>query len=81
MSRLVLSSILAELGLKLEPAELQCLYNELLVFFGLVGALNECEALENAWRDPYNRRQIMGFIKAWFKTRRKPRKEIMAWVV
>ncbi|MEM2947874.1 MAG: hypothetical protein QXN96_06550 [Candidatus Bathyarchaeia archaeon] len=50
------------------------LYNELLTYFGLVGALNECQALEYAWLDPYNKREIEEFIKAWL--RRKRRKEI-----
>ncbi len=39
--------------------------------FGLVGGVNECQALEYAWRDPYNKRMIEEFIKSWLERRRK----------
>lgn len=64
MSRIVLNVILTEIGVWLNTAETQQLYNELLAYFGLIGALNECEALENAWQDPYNKREIEEFIRA-----------------
>lgn len=49
------------------------LYQELLYYFGLVGGLRVCEALEAAWRDPYNRSEIEEFILSWL--RRKARKK------
>jgi len=45
----------------------------------LAGGLNVCEALENAWQDPYNRSRIEDFIIAWLK--RRVRKSIMSGVV
>ena len=81
MSRTVLSAILAEMGIWLNVAETEQLYNELLAYFGLVGALNECQALENAWQDPYNKHEIEKFIKAWLRRRRWRREEITTGVV
>ncbi|MBS7617677.1 hypothetical protein KEJ25_03605 [Candidatus Bathyarchaeota archaeon] len=46
---------------------------ELTAYFGLIGATNECQVLETAWKDPYNRREIEEFIKAWLKRKRKKR--------
>lgn len=74
MSRVVLNAILNEMQVWLNENDRERLYNELLAYFGLIGALNECEVLENAWKDPYNRHEIEEFIKAWLK--RKRRKEI-----
>ncbi|MEM3090950.1 MAG: hypothetical protein QXW17_04225 [Candidatus Bathyarchaeia archaeon] len=74
MSRAVLDAILNAMQVWLNEIDREQLYNELLTYFGLVGALNECQALEYAWRDPYNKREIEEFIKAWL--RRKRRKEI-----
>lgn len=71
MSRAVLSAMLAEMQVWLNEIEKEHLYHELLAHFGLMGALNECEALENAWKDPYNKRQIEEFMKAWLKRRQK----------
>jgi hypothetical protein len=48
----------------------------LLAYFGLIGALNQCEALESAWKDPYNKQAIEEFMKAWL--RRKQRKKTEA---
>lgn len=72
--------ILLEMRILLGETEIEELYRELLAYFGLVGALNECQALEYAWRDPYNRREIEEFIKAWLKRRRR-REEAIAGVV
>lgn len=72
-------SILLEMRILLSEPEVEELYRVLLSYFGLVGALNECQALEYAWRDPYNRREIEGFIKAWLKRRRR-REEAIAGV-
>lgn len=74
MSRAVLDAILNEMQVWLNEIDREELHNELLAYFGLVGALNECQALEYAWQDPYNKREIEEFIKAWL--RRKRRKEI-----
>ena len=57
------------------------LYNELIAYFGLVGALNECQALESAWKDPYNKREIEEFIKAWLRRKQRKKEEIVTGVV
>jgi hypothetical protein len=71
MSRAVLNAILNEMQIWLNEIEREQLYHELLAYFGLIGATNECQALENAWKDPYNRREIEEFIKSWLKRRQK----------
>ncbi|MGQ9624280.1 MAG: hypothetical protein ACUVT9_02800 [Candidatus Bathycorpusculaceae bacterium] len=81
MSRAVLSAILAEMNLLLSEIEIEQLHNELTAYFGLVGALNECQALENAWKDPYNKREIEEFIKAWLRRKQKKKEEPIAGVV
>lgn len=87
LSRLVFNQILNEvltrlaLQLSLTDLEKESLYMELLHFFGLIGAVNECEALEVAWRDPYNRREIEEFIKAWLRRKMKRRKPEQAMIV
>ncbi|MEM3545696.1 MAG: hypothetical protein QXU47_04175 [Candidatus Bathyarchaeia archaeon] len=80
MSRAVLIGILLEMRVLLSEPEVEELYRELLTYFGLVGALYECQALEYAWKDPYNRREIEGFIKEWLRRRRR-REEAIAGVV
>jgi len=52
------------------------LYQEVLYFFGLVGATNVCEALDVAWRDPYNQNEMREFILAWL--RKKAKKTVKA---
>jgi hypothetical protein len=81
MSKTVLSAILAGMGVWLNNLEMEQLHNELLAYFGLVGALNECQALENAWRDPYNRHEIEEFIRAWLKRKQRKREEVLTGVV
>ncbi|MEM3616678.1 MAG: hypothetical protein QXJ31_02040 [Candidatus Bathyarchaeia archaeon] len=81
MSRAVLTAILAEIGVMLNETEKELLYHELLAYFGLVGALNECQALENAWQDPYNKREIEEFIRAWLRRKQRRGEEIITWVV
>ncbi|MEM2537680.1 MAG: hypothetical protein QXK29_06020 [Candidatus Bathyarchaeia archaeon] len=81
MSRAVLTAILAEIGVMLNETEKELLYHELLAYFGLVGALNECQALENAWQDPYNKREIEEFIRAWLRRKQKREEEIITWVI
>jgi hypothetical protein len=81
MSRAVLSAILSQIGVLLSEAEKEQLYHELLAYFGLVGALNECQALENAWQDPYNKREIEEFIRAWLRRKQRPKGEALTWVV
>ena len=78
VSRAVLMSILSEMHVWLSEFERERLYRELLASFGLVGALNECRALDAAWRDPYNRREIEEFIKAWLRRKRRKKEEIVA---
>lgn len=73
--------MLADMGVLLSKPELEQLHNELLAYFGLVGALNECQALEKAWQDPYNKREIEDFIRAWLNRRRRKREETFIGVV
>ncbi|MEM1566775.1 MAG: hypothetical protein QW510_06840 [Candidatus Bathyarchaeia archaeon] len=75
MSRAVLDAILNAMHVWLNGHEKEQLYHELIAYFGLIGAINECQALEYAWQDPYNRQEIEQFIKAWLQWRRKHRKE------
>ncbi|MCS7124762.1 MAG: hypothetical protein NZ932_05055 [Candidatus Bathyarchaeota archaeon] len=75
MSKAILDAILNAMQVWLNETEKEQLYHELLAYFGLVGALNECQALENAWQDPYNRREIEQFIKTWLLYRRRRKKE------
>jgi len=67
--------------LVLSEGDREQLYQELLYYFGLVGGLNVCEALEHAWRDPYNRSEIEDFIIAWLRKRAKKKEKAPAGVV
>jgi hypothetical protein len=73
--------ILSEMQIWLSNAETEQLYHELLYYFGLIGALDECQALENAWRDPYNKHEIEEFIKAWLKRKHRKKEETIPGVV
>jgi hypothetical protein len=81
MSRAVLDAILNAMQILLNEIEREQLYHELIAFFGLIGAINECQALEAAWQDSYNRREIERFIKAWLSRRRRRREEPIPEVV
>jgi hypothetical protein len=81
MSRAVLNAILNEMQIWLNETEREQLYHELTAYFGLIGATNECTALEAAWKDPYNRREIEEFIKAWLRKKRAKKEESVAGVV
>jgi len=87
LSRLVFNQILNEVSaslgshVSLIDQEKESLYMELLHFFGLIGAVNECEVLEVAWKDPYNRREIVEFIKAWLKRKVRKRAPEQAMIV
>jgi len=87
LSRLVFMRILNEalartsLEVSLGDGDREQLYQEILHYFGLVGGLNVCEALEAAWQDPYNRREIEEFIADWLRKRTKKRIEAAAGVV
>ena len=76
-----MDAILNAMQVLLSDVERDQLYHELLAYFGLVGALNECQALESAWQDPYNRREIEDFIRAWLRRRQRRREEPLTWVV
>jgi len=76
MSRAILFAILAEMKVFLNDFEVEQLYRELLYYFGIIGAMEECQALEAAWKDPYNKREIEEFIKAWLKRRQKKLEKI-----
>ncbi len=82
LSRLVFATILNEvLGginfhVDLGDTDKEQLYHELLQYFGLVGGLNVCEALEAVWRDAYNQSEIREFILAWL--RKKAKKDVRA---
>jgi hypothetical protein len=73
--------ILSEMRVWLSELEMEQLYNELIAYFGLIGALDECQALESAWKDPYNRREIDEFIKAWLRRKQRKKEEIVTGVV
>jgi len=81
MSRAVLMGILSEMRVSLSEIQTEQLYRELLAYFGLIGATNECQALENAWEDPYNRRETEEFIKAWLRRKQRKKEEIITGVV
>jgi hypothetical protein len=81
LSRAVLMGILSEMRAWLSELEMEQLYNELIAYFGLIGALNECQALENAWKDQYNKREIEEFIKAWLRRKQRKKEEIVTGVV
>ena len=81
MSRAVLMGILSEMRVWLSEIEAEELYHELLAYFGLIGATEECQALESAWKDPYNRREIEEFIKAWLKRKQRKKTEEITGVV
>ncbi|MCS7120346.1 MAG: hypothetical protein RMJ07_04320 [Nitrososphaerota archaeon] len=81
MSRAVLNAILNAMQVWLNQAEKEELYRELIAYFGLIGAVNECQALEGAWQDPYNKREIEDFIKAWLLGRRKRKEEPIAFII
>ncbi|MEM0313187.1 MAG: hypothetical protein QXQ41_01370 [Candidatus Bathyarchaeia archaeon] len=57
MNRAVLNAILYEMQIWLNQVEREQLYNELLAYFGLVGATNECEALETGWKEGKEEKQ------------------------
>jgi len=84
LSRLVFVRILndvlsaASLDVTLGEGDREQLYQKLLYYFGLVGGLNVCEALEHAWRDPYNRSEIGDFIIAWLRKRAKKKEKAVA---
>jgi len=79
----ILSDVLegSRLRIDLGDADRERLYMEILHYFGLAGGLNVCEALEAAWRDPYNRREIEEFIKAWLRRKIKKRMETITGIV
>jgi len=81
VSRAVLMSILAEVHVWLSEIEAEELYHELLAYFGLIGATDECQALESAWKDPYNKHEIEEFIKAWLRRRQRKKEETITEVV
>jgi len=58
VSRTILMHILTDMRVLLGESETEQLYKELLAHFGLVGASDVCQALETAWKDPYNKQEI-----------------------
>jgi len=81
MSRAVLNAILNEMQIWLNENEREQLYHELTAYFGLIGATNECQALENAWKEPYNKHEIEEFIKAWLRRKHGKKEEVVAGVI
>jgi hypothetical protein len=81
ISRAVFMAILSGMHVWLSEIEAEELYHELLAYFGLIGATEECQALESAWKDPYNRREIEEFIKAWLKRKQRKKTEEITGVV
>ncbi len=76
MSILVLSMILSQMHIQISRSEVQELYYDLLMRFGLIGGVNECQALEYAWSNPQNRMMIEEFILEWLNKKKK--KEALA---
>jgi hypothetical protein len=81
MSKRVFAAILAEMQVRLSNPDIEQLYRELTTYFGVIGAAEECQALETAWKDPYNRSEIEEFIKAWLRRRHRKMEEALAGVV
>ena len=81
MSKAVLNAILNEMQIWLNEIEREQLYHELTAYFGLIGATNECTALEAAWKDPYNKSEIEDFIKGWLRKKRRRREETITGIV
>ena len=81
VSRIVLLRILADMQVELSEPEVRELHEELLVYFDLVGAAGECEALEAAWSERDNRRHIEEFIEAWLRRKRKKKPQAIEGVV
>lgn len=75
----MLAKILADLAVQLDQMETGQLHQELLAYFGLIGASDDCAALDAAWSDSYNRSRIEEFIRAWL--RRKQRKQIITGLI
>jgi hypothetical protein len=73
--------ILSDIDVGLSQPEVEQLYQELLTHFGLIGASYQCEALDAAWSDPYNRHEIEEFIKAWLRRKRKKKEAIAGGVI
>jgi len=82
LSKLIFSTILNDVlngidfYVDLRDTDREHLYSERLYYFGLVGGSNVCEALEVAWRDPYNQSELKEFILAWL--RKKAKKDVKA---
>ena len=74
-------TILSEMQVWLSGIAAEELYHELLAYFGLIGATEEYQALESAWKDLYNRREIEEFIKAWLRRKRRKEAEAITGVV
>jgi len=75
MSRAVLNAILNAMQIWLNETEREQLYHELTAYFGLIGAADECQALEAAWQDPYNRREINILSKPGFQGKGNEKKK------
>jgi len=74
-------NILSDMLVRLSGTETEQLYNELLIYFGLVGAIDQCQALETAWKDPYNKQEIEKFIKAWLGRKQRKKTEAIAGII
>ncbi|MEM3522333.1 MAG: hypothetical protein QXD78_04760 [Candidatus Bathyarchaeia archaeon] len=72
---------MSEMQVWLNENEIKSLYQELIAYFGIIGAIDECQALENAWKDPYNKYEIEEFIKAWLKRKQRKKEEILIRIV
>jgi len=81
MSRTILMNILSDINVWLSEPETEQLYQELLFYFGIIGASNQCDALESAWRDPYNKQEIGEFVQAWLRRKQRKKEEAIAGVI
>ena len=72
VSNKILLGKLSEMNVSLNDNDFKQLYNDLLAYFGPTGGTIELldeEVLEAAWKDPYCKKQIEKFIKAWLGPR------------
>lgn len=65
----ILNDVLSNLRLQVSLTDLEkeSLYTEAVFHFGVIGATNECEVLEKAWKERYHKRAIEEFIETWLK--------------
>lgn len=74
MSKEILKEILDKLGVGLEESDEQELHKELTNAFGIAGAWDECDALDEKWRIEQDK--VKEFIINWIKKNKKKQKKM-----